>query len=89
MPPPSIRRIALKVLHDQYRFAAERCGLFFLHLGGAHNGSFPASTFSHWSEVGAQQRCTVTPGPDSVNCAAHKKLGGALSRQASRASRVP
>jgi hypothetical protein len=89
MPTPNIRHIALKVPNHQYRFAAEGCGLFFLHLGGIHKGSLTASTLSYWSEAGARQRCMVTPGPDCVNWVAHKKLGGTLSRQAKRVARVP
>ena len=84
MPRPTVRRITLKVPGHQFRFTIEGCGLFSLLLGGVHKTQITSTKLSYWAEAGAKQRCAVQPGPDEVDWAAYKKLGGVLSRQAKK-----
>ena len=85
MPPPVIERIELKDRRHSFRHTVRGCGLFTILLGDAKT----PSAISYWSEAGARARCTVVPGPETVNWPAHKKLGARLIRRAKSLSREP
>jgi hypothetical protein len=76
MPPPSIRSIAL--VKGGKRSTIEGCGLYSLHVGHIDSSILCVSTLTWFTEVGARAKCSVQPGPESVDWAAHKKLGAKL-----------
>ena len=61
IPPPTIRRFEVKVEGQNFRYAAEGCGLFYLQLGGAHAKGITESSLGYWSEAGARNRCGAYP----------------------------
>jgi hypothetical protein len=84
MPPPTVRRIPLSVQDHSFRYTIEGCGLLWLHLGGEHQGTITESSLGYFTEPGARRKCTVKPGPDSVDWSAHGELAGRLRRQLDR-----
>lgn len=76
MPTPSVRTINL--IKGGHRFTIEGCGLFSLQVGYIDSSLLCVSTLTWFSEVGARSKCSVHPGPESVDWAAHKKLGTKL-----------
>jgi len=78
MPRPTIRAIALKRPAGKIRHTVEGCGLFQLQFGGERDDEVTESQLGYWNEAGAKERCTVVPGPNSVNWVAHRALAGKL-----------
>jgi hypothetical protein len=86
MPEPHVKRIDLKVKDHSFRFSVQGCGLYSLLIGAANSEDIRKCELSYWSEAGANQRCSVEPGPSTVDWVSHKRLGASLVRQAKRLS---
>jgi hypothetical protein len=80
MPKPTIRRVELKLKGYSFRYAIEGCGLFWLHLGGIHEGNVTASSLGYFTEAGGRRKCMSVPGADSVIWPAHTQLAERLRR---------
>jgi hypothetical protein len=80
MPRPTIRTITLKRPAGGMRQVVEGCGLFQLQIGSARNGEVTEGQLGYWTEAGAKGRCTVVPGPESVDWEAHRILASKLKR---------
>jgi hypothetical protein len=83
MPAPGIRRIVLRGPEfppGSWRESVEGCGLFWLQTGGLHADAITASSLGWFTQRAAARQCTVEPGPDSVNWAAHAALAASLKR---------
>ena len=82
-PPPVIRRIDLDPREfpaGSWRETSQGCGVFWLQTGGLHNGTVTASTLTAFTERGARAKCTVEPGPASVDWLAHTRTARRLTR---------
>lgn len=77
MPPPSLKAINLH--NGQTRHAVEGCGLFSLNVGYTSEALICSSHLSWFTEAGARARCSVLPGPDSVDWEKHKQIGSRLA----------
>lgn len=76
MSMPSMRPIAL--IEGGTRTTIEGCGLYSLQVGYMDSSALCVSTLAWYTEAGARAKCSVQPGPDAVDWAAHKKLGTKL-----------
>ena len=77
MPEPSIVRIDLK--DGSFRWNVQGCGLFWFHVGISKPPKLVASYLSWFTEAGAQAKCRVSPGPDTVAWLAHKRVATFLT----------
>ena len=92
MPPPTRRRFEMGT--GGSREVVEGCGLFWLQAGGHAEHSVTESTLSWFTEGAARQQCSVAPGPEAVDWAAHARVAMGLKRLLShlavaRAQRFP
>jgi len=78
MSHPNIRRFRLTSGGE--RSTVEGCGLFTFLAGAATPGVLMPTAISWFSETGARAKCTVLPGPDSVDWPAHRRLGAQVAR---------
>ena len=76
MPMPNMKPISLN--KGGTRTTIEGCGLYSLHVGYMDSSALCVSTLAWYTEAGARAKCSVQPGPDAVDWAAHKKLGTKL-----------
>jgi hypothetical protein len=86
MPEPHVARVDLG--SGRERLTAQGCGLFWLNAGLIVGNTITASHLSWFTESGARAKCSVTPGPDSVDWAVHKTLANHLQGVVRRKLRV-
>jgi hypothetical protein len=78
MPTPSRRRVNME--SGQWRETVEGCGLFWLQAGGRHEGTITESSLGWFTQGAARQRCTVEPGPESINWQGHAEVAKRLAQ---------
>ena len=78
MPQPNTRRFRLT--SGDERSAVEGCGLFTLLAGTASRNVVTPTAISWFTEAGARMKCTVLPGPASVDWPAHRRIGTQVAR---------
>jgi len=78
MPYPNTRRFSLT--SGGTRSTVEGCGLFTFLAGAATPNVLTPTAISWFTEAGARAKCTVLPGPESVDWPAHRRVGAQVAR---------